>query len=146
MIIASSEDIGMDYEIPHLCPNCKKKIPLKKKYCSNACQAEFQYKSYIQRWKHGLETGLKGQYSVSNHVKRYLFEKYNCKCTRCGWSEINPYTGNIPLEAHHIDGDYSHTVEDNLELICPNCHSLTPTYKAANKGKGRKERRKYDLK
>lgn len=47
---------------------------------------------------------------------------------------------NIPLEAHHLDGNYSHTTEDNLELICPNCHSLTPTYKAANKGKGRKER------
>ena len=35
--------------------------------------------------------------------------------------------------------------EDNLDLICPNCHSLTATYKGANKGNGRKDREKYSL-
>lgn len=29
------------------------------------------------------------------------------------------------------------TVECFFELICPNCHSLTPTFRALNKGKGR---------
>lgn len=27
--------------------------------------------------------------------------------------------------------------EDNLRLICPNCHSLTSTYRGANRGQGR---------
>jgi predicted HNH restriction endonuclease len=24
---------------------------------------------------------------------------------------------------------------ENLQLLCPNCHALTPTYRARNKGK-----------
>ena len=31
--------------------------------------------------------------------------------------------------------------EENLTLLCPNCHSLTPTAKGANKGNGRYYRR-----
>ncbi len=33
----------------------------------------------------------------------------------------------------------------NLTLLCPNCHSLTKTYKGANKGGGRTYRKKYYL-
>ena len=44
-----------------------------------------------------------------------------------------------------LDGNYLNNSEDNLDLICPNCHSLTPTYKGANLGNGRKERNKYNL-
>ena len=51
----------------------------------------------------------------------------------------------MPLEVEHIDGNYLNNSEENLDLICPNCHSLTATYKGANKGKGRKERNKYSL-
>mgnify|MGYP006337132947 CR=1 FL=1 len=78
-----------------------------------------------------------------NKVTAVLFEKYNNKCCKCGWGEINPYTGNIPLEVEHKDGNYMNNSEDNLELLCPNCHSLTSTYKGANKGKGRISRNKY---
>ena len=55
----------------------------------------------------------------------------------------NPTTGKIPLELHHKDGDYSNNDEDNLELLCPNCHSLTATYKNALNHTGRKGRSKY---
>ena len=57
---------------------------------------------------------------------------------------MNPYTGKIPLEVDHIDGDYTNNNENNLTLLCPNCHSLTPTYKGANSGRGRKTRHKYN--
>lgn len=40
-------------------------------------------------------------------------------------------------------GNYSNNLESNLILLCPNCHSLTSTYKGANRGHGRKERSKY---
>ena len=33
--------------------------------------------------------------------------------------------------------------ESNLDLICPNCHSLTSTHKALNYGKGNRERLKH---
>ena len=86
---------------------------------------------------------MSGMYSVSKHIKRYLFEKYNNKCSICGWGKVNQFTGNIPLEVHHKDGDHTNNDEDNLDLLCPNCHSLTETYKAANIGYGRKDRKKY---
>ena len=33
--------------------------------------------------------------------------------------------------------------EENLILLCPNCHSLTQTYKGANRNHGRQGRKKY---
>ena len=56
---------------------------------------------------------------------------------------MNPFTRNVPLETHHKDGDYTNNNEDNLELLCPNCHSLTDTYKNSFNHKGRKGRSKY---
>ena len=125
------------------CLNCGCSITSKGKYCSNKCQTEFQYKEYIQKWKDGIENGMRGEYLISRHVRKYLMEKFNYKCSKCGWGEINPYTNNIPLEVHHKDGDYTNNSEDNLDLLCPNCHSLTETYKASNMGNGRKDRKKY---
>ena len=112
------------------------------KYCSTNCQREDQYINYIERWKQGLENGLKGEYQISNRIRRYLLNKHNCKCELCGWGERNPYTNTIPLEIHHKDGNYLNNSEDNLQVLCPNCHSLTETMKSHNKS-GRKSRKKY---
>lgn len=113
------------------------------KFCSKDCEQQYKYDKYIKRWKQGLENGMRGEYSLSKYVRRYMLEKAGYKCERCGWNKINPFTGNIPLEIEHIDGNYYNNVESNLAVLCPNCHSLTATYKGANKGKGRKERKKY---
>lgn len=84
-----------------------------------------------------------GKYQTSKYIIRYLFKKYDSKCARCGWNTINIFTGNIPLEIEHIDGNYLNNNEDNLTLLCPNCHALTETYKGANRGNGRHDRKKY---
>lgn len=99
-----------------------------------------KYSDYIDRWKKGLETGFRKPYFMSKHIVRYLKEKNNCKCEKCGWGETNEYTNTIPLEVHHKDGNYFNNLEDNLMLLCPNCHSLTKNNKGANKGKGRNGR------
>lgn len=112
------------------------------KYCSQRCQINYQQQQYINDWKDGRKNGLKGEYQLSNHIKRYMLEKVQYKCEKCGWSKINPFTNTIPLEIHHKDGDYTHNTEDNLEVLCPNCHSLTENYKNANKS-GRQGRKKY---
>ena len=128
------------------CLNCN--IPLEKsikKYCSNKCQKEYEYKKYISEWKNGNISGMRGKYQISMHIKRYIFEKYNNKCSICGWNKVNPYTKTIPLEIEHKDGNFENNNEDNLILLCPNCHSLTSTYKGANLNNGRKERKKYSL-
>lgn len=125
----------------HYCLNCG--IELKKhqnKFCSNKCQFKLKEKSYIEKWKSGFESGLKGKDGLSPYIRKYIFNKYDSKCSICGWSEINKTTGKIPLEVEHIDGDYKNNKEDNLTLLCPNCHSLTSTYKSLNTGKGRRAR------
>jgi hypothetical protein len=125
------------------CINCGIEIKYPNKYCSLTCQVNFQFKEYINKWKNGEVNGMSGKYAVSKYLKRYLMEKHGYKCSQCGWGEVNPFTNRIPLEVHHKDGDYTNNDENNLELLCPNCHSLTATYKAANKGSGRKDRKKY---
>ena len=105
----------------------------------------FQYEKYIENWKKGKVSGVKGKYQISNHIRKYLLTKYDHKCSKCGWNKVNPYTNISPLEIEHIDGNYNNNNESNLTLLCPNCHSLTSTYKGANKGKGRKSRKKYSL-
>ena len=48
------------------------------------------------------------------------------KCERCGLTE---WLGKpINLEIHHIDGDRLNNSLDNLELLCPNCHSYTKNF------------------
>lgn len=52
------------------------------------------------------------------------------KCECCGLEE---WMGKpIPLEAHHKDGDELNSTLENLQLLCPNCHAMTDTYKGKN--------------
>ena len=125
------------------CLNCNSIIDKYKKICNNKCQKECQYKEYIANWKNNKENGLRGDYQISMYIKTYLFDKYNNKCAKCGWGKVNKFTNRIPLEIEHIDGNYQNNKEDNLILLCPNCHSLTSTYKGANRNHGRKQRSKY---
>ena len=120
------------------CLLCGKETPRPGyKYCSNACQIEYQYQSYIKKWKAGKVNGLQSIGIVSGHIKRYLRRKFGNRCCLCGWSEINPKTKQVPLVADHIDGNWRNNIESNLRLLCPNCDSLTPTYAGLNKGNGR---------
>lgn len=110
------------------------------KYCSNMCQMEYQYQSYVKKWKDGEVRGLQSIGIVSGHIKRYLRKKFKNKCCLCGWSQVNPKTNQVPLVADHIDGNWRNNIEKNLRLLCPNCDSLTSTYAGLNRGNGRKNR------
>lgn len=132
------------YLNPKHCKNCNKEIPFEKKrndYCNNQCQNDFEYKQYIENWKSGYETGTIKPDDISGHVVRYMFEKYNSSCQACGWKQINPYTLKVPLQIHHIDGNCLNNSENNLQLLCPNCHSLTENFGSRNKNCTRVDKR-----
>jgi hypothetical protein len=112
-------------------------------YCSVKCQQAFHRRALI-------ETFLRGDYPPAAYtgqsfIRRYLIDQEGEHCARCGWRERNPVTGRVPLELEHIDGDWRNNRPDNLTLLCPNCHSLTPTFKALNKGRGREYRQERRL-
>lgn len=123
----------------YYCLNCNKELTYNHKYCSTLCQQEYQAKQKIIAWKNNEFDGRIGKYGLSKTIRSYMLKKANYACELCGWNEINPVTNQCPLEIHHKDGDYKNNKEENLQVLCPNCHSLTPTYKALNKN-GREDR------
>lgn len=112
-----------------------------KKYCTINCQNDFKFKNNIIKWKNGELSGMHAGEALNVWVKKYLVDKAENKCSECGWCKINPTTGKIPLQVDHIDGNYKNNKEDNLRVLCPSCHSLTPTYGGLNMGRGREKRR-----
>jgi hypothetical protein len=109
-------------------------------YCSTTCQQTYVYKKRIEEWLAGrLDLSTAAGCSVT--ARRYLLEEAGHRCSRCGWGEVNPATKRAPLEINHIDGNASSNSRANLEVLCPNCHSLTPNYRALNTGSSRRYRR-----
>lgn len=128
------------------CLNCGNTIEherYNRKYCSNKCQGELRAKIRTDEVNTLIENSdfelLGKKASIDRLSKKYLIEKYGEKCMKCGWNEVNEWTEIVPIELNHIDGNPENHKMDNLELVCPNCHSLTEFNKS--RGKGRKWRK-----
>jgi len=117
------------------CNFCDKELKGRnKKYCNNKCQVSYQKNEIFEEIKNGnLELN-------DRWYKKYLIEEYGEKCMKCNWNEVNQVTKKVPIELEHKDGNSKNNHLDNLELLCPNCHSLTSTYKGLNRGNGRNKR------
>jgi hypothetical protein len=75
---------------------------------------------------------LKSSCITTYKLKIKLFEDKikEKKCEICG---ITKWNGNeAPLELHHKDGNRFNNNLNNLEILCPNCHSLTKNFSAKN--------------
>jgi len=57
-----------------------------------------------------------------------LLKESNHSCTQCGFSKTRECGGSI-LEIDHIDGDHTNNSRENLRVLCPNCHALTPNFR-----------------
>lgn len=126
-------------KITNLCIRCSIEIKGSKKYCSNKCNISHKRDLIFSK----IENGDKSLHELN--YKRYLIYKYGNKCMECGWSVTHPTTGKVPIQLEHIDGHSDNNCLINLKLLCPNCHSLTLTFGALNKGNGRKKRYKSKL-
>lgn len=71
----------------------------------------------------------------SNKVRIKLlkegYKEYCCEC--CGldtWMDAP-----IPLELHHKDGNHYNNTLENFQLLCPNCHAQTDSWRGKNSAK-----------
>jgi predicted HNH restriction endonuclease len=66
-------------------------------------------------------------------AKERVLKERGRKCELCGWNKINIVTELCPVDVHHKDGNSKNNTESNLQILCPNCHALTETYKHCRK-------------
>lgn len=116
-----------------LCVVCGNHVPSRRKEC---CSSKCRDVHYFDT--HTNPRIERGEVSDRKTLRKYIIRHRGYACECCGmssWQEVR-----LPLELDHIDGDATHNLPHNLRLLCPNCHSITPTWKSKNKGNGRQSR------
>lgn len=105
--------------------------------------------SYLKKW--GIEyignQGGKGKVSskyktaaeytqgncVKSHVLKQKLIRDGIKENKCEICGISIWQGKqLPLELHHIDCNHFNNSLDNLQILCPNCHSIQEGNNGAN--------------
>lgn len=134
--------------VEKVCPTCsevfKSRKHFDKIYCSTKCSnisrrnPNWKPATGLNRkeWINDLREKWKNKpfesFGWEGRRKRVI-EEQNNKCNRCG---NDTWMGEpLTLEVDHINGNREDHSRENLEGLCPNCHSLTPTWKGKNRGK-----------
>lgn len=74
--------------------------------------------------------------------RRRVIIEQDSKCNHCGASDW--YGHKLVLEVDHINGINDDNRRENLEAICPNCHSVTDTWRGRNKPRTNGEKKVAD--
>ncbi len=76
-----------------------------------------------QGWNKGQQLKDWSTYTKAVNCKKHLIKLRGNQCESCKnthWLEKE-----IKLEIHHVDCDRTNNQLENLQLLCPNCHSFT---------------------
>jgi len=118
------------------CIACNEPFPFRKeqKYCSLKCQQSFQNDIRVHEWLAGNDLGFSGKnILIKPFIRKYLFDTRGSACSLCKSDHKHPSDNKTINEIDHIDGNPKNNTITNLRILCPNCHALTPTFRARNK-------------
>lgn len=116
------------------CRGCNKELSgyREKFFCSLQCQQDHYFQERYSLW---ISNNFIDEFKQSRWYKKAVIHRDGYKCSCCGISSWN--NKELGLELEHKDGNSENNSPSNLCILCPNCHSQSPTYKAKNMGKGR---------
>lgn len=141
-----------------ICPKCNIQHNKSGKFCSRSCansrawseeinaarSAKMSGKpstrviSDLEKWRSNIKQTWLDKYNATpfselgiENRRRRVFEEQNYCCNKCGISEWQGF--KLSLELEHKDGNSHNNTRENLEGLCPNCHSITDTWRGRNK-------------
>jgi hypothetical protein len=78
-------------------------------------------KKVFERW---LNEGVG---CITTSVYQYIVDRQNGKCAKCPTKQ---FWNGLPLsfQVHHKDGNKHNNHKENVELLCPNCHTQTESW------------------
>jgi hypothetical protein len=104
--------------------------------CSPECATKLRWKEHCEKIeKQGYFYPINHNKLVnSKSVRKYLIEKYGNKCFLCNLNASDWHGSPLVLIVDHINGHANDWGISNIRLVCPNCDTQLPTFKARNKG------------
>lgn len=107
---------------------------------SSFCRPDVHAKSVSSKkeiWARELMDAAFETLSYERMRKRVLLEQENA-CAGCGLAEWRGQP--LVLELEHTDGDPGNNARTNVEALCPNCHSITATWRGRNRGQCKRDK------
>ena len=84
--------------------------------------------------KRNIEDYLSNKFPISSYLLKKRIVSEGLLPDECHFCKISEWQGKpISLELDHIDGNSEDNSLENLRILCPNCHSQTPTFRGRNK-------------
>lgn len=80
-----------------------------------------------QAWNKDEQLKDWSSYTKIKFLKKHLIKLKGNKCEKCNNEKW--FDNVITLEVHHKDGNRTNNNLENLELLCPNCHSYTDNWR-----------------
>ena len=122
-------------------PSCSGSASGMARFCSQSCAATAKRLEKVRRWLEGDASEVTCDRGLVAWARRWLLDGAECAREVCGWSERHPVDGLPLVQVDHCDGDAMNNSRENLRVLCPNHHAMTPHYGARNKNGTRAKRR-----
>lgn len=125
------------------CSDCAKEFVTSAGMQSHWKQVHDPHRKIVnRRGQNNPHFGCKGKNQFSTRVlseipweklgsgsrRQLLLEEAGYACTQCGYNKTRE-CGGLILEIDHKDGNHKNNSRENLRVLCPNCHALTPNFR-----------------